>query len=305
MSFRADLSRHFRGELKENEPLATRTSVRVGGRADLFARPEDPEDLRILLAAAGAADVPITLLGGGANTIVADAGVEGLTIKLPVWGGETLLDETGGTFVFGAGMPIARIPAAMKAHDLVGAEFLAGIPGTIGGATAMNAGTKNGEMVQVVEAVELVDPEGARFWPRDELVFRYRHCELPEGAVVTRVRIRLHREDDAGLARSREAMEADLAYRRRTQPLHLPNSGSVFQNPPGDHAGRLIEMAGLRGRRQGGAQIAEQHGNWIVNHGGATGADVAFLIELARAEVLARSGVDLQTEVKRIGRWET
>lgn len=99
-------------------------------------------------------------------------------------------------------------------------------------------------------------------------------------------------------------MEADLAYRRRTQPLHLPNSGSVFQNPPGDHAGRLIEAAGLRGRRQGGAQIAEQHGNWIVNHGGATGADVGFLIDLARAEVLARFGVELQTEVKRIGRWE-
>ena len=146
----AELRRHFRGELGKDDPLASRTSVRVGGGADHFARPADVEDLRVLLAAVADAQVPLTVLGGGANSIVADAGVEGLVVRLPVWKGEETLDEAGGTFVFGAGEPIAMIAGAMKRHGLVGAEFLAGIPGTIGGATAMNAGTKNGVTVQVV-----------------------------------------------------------------------------------------------------------------------------------------------------------
>lgn len=304
VSIRSDLFRHFRGELRRNEPLAPRTSVRVGGAADLFARPADAEDLRVLLAAAADGGVPVTVLGGGANTIVADGGVEGVVVKLPAWSEEPTFDEGGGTFVFGAGEPITKIAQAMKKHGLVGAEFLAGIPGTIGGATAMNAGTKNGETVRVVEAVEIATPEGARWWARDELVWRYRGCELPRGGVVTRLRVRLRRPaGEAELQASRAAMETDLAYRRRTQPLHLPNSGSVFRNPPGDYAGRLIEACGLKGLRQGGAQIAEGHANWIVNLGGATGGDVSYLIEKARAEVRARFGVELEPEVKRIGRW--
>ncbi len=304
MSFLAELQRHFRGELRENEPLAPRTSVKAGGAADFFARPADAGDLRVLLAAAADAEVPVTVLGGGANTLVSDEGVAGVVVKLPAWSGEAQVDEAGGTFVFGSGEPITKIPGAMKKHGLVGAEFLAGIPGTIGGACAMNAGTKNGETVRVVQAVELASPEGARWWARDELVWRYRSCELPAGAVVTRLEVRLRRPaGEAELAASREAMEADLAYRKRTQPLHLPNSGSVFQNPPGDFAGRLIEACGLKGLRQGGAQIAEGHANWIVNLGGARAADVSFLIEKARAEVRERFGVELTPEVKRIGRW--
>lgn len=304
MSFYAAMTRHFRGEIRKNEPLDHRTSVRVGGAADFFARPADAEDLRLLLAAAAEAEIPVTLLGGGANTIVADAGVEGVVVKLPAWGVEERLDETGGSFVFGAGEPIARIAGTMKRHGLVGAEFLAGIPGTVGGATAMNAGTKHGEIVQVVEAVEIATAEGARWWRREELVWRYRCCEIPPGGVVTRLAVRLRRpRDEAELLASREAMAADLAYRRRTQPLHLPNSGSVFRNPPGDFAGRLVEACGLKGHRRGGAQIAEMHGNWIVNLGGATGADVSYLIEKARTEVRDRFGVELETEVKRIGRW--
>lgn len=304
MSIRSDLFRHFRGEWKENEPLAPRTSVRAGGAADVLARPVDAADLRVLLAAAEEARLPVTVLGGGANTLVSDDGVAGIVVKLPAWQGEASLDATGGTFVFGAGQPIAKIPGAMKEHGLVGAEFLAGIPGTIGGATAMNAGTKNGETVRVMDEVELATPSGARWLFRDELVWRYRACELPAGAVVTRVRVRLRRPaDEAELAASRAAMEADLAYRKRTQPLHLPNSGSVFQNPPGDFAGRLIEACGLKGLRHGGAQIAEGHANWIVNLGGAKAADVSYLIEKARSEVRERFGVELHPEVKRIGRW--
>ena len=303
MAYLDELRRHFRGELKTNEPLAVRTSVRAGGAADVFARPVDPEDLRVLLASCAAADVPLSVLGGGANTLVADDGVEGVVVKLPVFAAESALDADGGSFVLGAGAPIAKVAQLMKEHDLAGAEFLAGIPGTLGGAVSMNAGTKNGETVRVVEAVEITSPHGVRWVARGELEWRYRACELPVGGVVTRVRIRLHRPDSMGLAASRRAMEADLAYRKSTQPLHLPNSGSVFTNPPGDHAGRLIEAVGLKGRRAGNAQISEQHANWIVNHGGARASDVRALIELARSEVAARFGVTLVPEVKLLGRW--
>ncbi|AKU91861.1 UDP-N-acetylmuramate dehydrogenase [Vulgatibacter incomptus] len=303
MSLHGELSRHLRGELRANEPLAVRTSVRTGGAADLFARPADSDDLRVLLVACASADVPVTVLGGGANSLVADDGVEGVVVRLPAAPAEEALDESGGSFVLSAGAPITKVPQLMKAHGLVGAEFLAGIPGTLGGATAMNAGTKNGELVQVVEAVELASASGVRWIPRDELTWRYRRCELPVGSVVTRLRLRLRRVDEAGLQASRAAMEADLGYRKRTQPLQLPNSGSVFTNPPGDHAGRLIEACGLKGRRQGGAQISELHANWIVNLGGARSSDVRFLIEAAKAEVAARFGVELTPEVKLLGRW--
>jgi len=305
LAYLDELRRHFRGELKIDEPLAVRTSVRAGGAADVFARPVDPDDLRVLLATCAAAGVPVSVLGGGANTLVADAGVEGVVVKLPVFAAESALDADGGTFVLGAGAPIAKVAQLMKEHGLAGAEFLAGIPGTLGGAVAMNAGTKNGETVRVVDAVEVASAEAVRWVAGSDLNWRYRACELPVGGVVTRVRIRLHRPDEAGLAASRRAMEADLAYRKSTQPLQLPNSGSVFTNPPGDHAGRLIEAVGLKGRRAGNAQISEQHANWIVNLGGARASDVRALIELARAEVAARFGVTLVPEVKLMGRWPT
>lgn len=300
----ATLSGKLRGELHPDEPLAPRTSVRAGGAADLLVRPADGEDLRLLLVACADAAVPVTILGGGANTLVADAGVAGVTVRLPVAREEALLDAEGGSFVLGCGAPIARIPQLMREHHLVGGEFLAGIPGTLGGALAMNAGTKNGECQRVIEAVELADVSGIRWVPREELTFHYRRCELPAGAVALRLRVRLSRADEAGLAASQEAMAADLAYRRRTQPLQQPSSGSVFQNPPGDAAGRLIEACGLKGLTQGGAQISEKHANWIVNLGGALAADVAFLMDHARAEVRARFGIELHPEVKRIGRWE-
>lgn len=304
MSLLGELGRHLRGELRENEALASRTSLRVGGAADLFARPSDPDDLRILLSVCADRGVPVSILGGGANTLLSDEGVEGVVVRLPVFAEEEAFDEEGGTFTLGAGAPITRIPQLMKRHRLVGGEFLAGIPGTLGGATAMNAGTRQGESVQVIRAVEVVTPEAVRWIPKEELRWRYRHCALPEGGVVSRVRVRLLRADEEGLARSRQAMEADLGYRKGTQPLHLPASGSVFTNPPGDHAGRLIEAAGLKGLWRGKARISELHANWIVNHGGAIASDVRSLVDAARDEVEARFGILLEPELKLLGRWQ-
>lgn len=285
-------------EVKRDAPLAPWTSVRVGGAAEVLLRPASPDALVAALRFARDEGVPLTILGGGANTLVGDLGVPGFTVKLPRGYFEEALEPTGDgvSFTLNGSAGINRVATVMKKHALVGAEFLAGIPGTIGGAIAMNAGTRQGEAMTCVEAVELATPDGLG-WVTG-LRYRYRHTELPAGAVVTRARFRLVRGD---VEASQARMDAELAYRKRTQPLSQPNFGSVFTNPPGEYAGRLIEGVGLKGHRVGGAQISERHANWIVNLGGATAADVTALMALACARVLEATGVTLTPEVKRVG----
>ncbi|MHB8876773.1 MAG: UDP-N-acetylmuramate dehydrogenase [Myxococcaceae bacterium] len=285
-------------EVRPDEPLAPKTSVRVGGAAELFVRPGSVGGLVATLARARDQGLPVTVLGGGANTLVGDAGVPGVTLKLPsdLFPEEVAPGPSECRLSLGAGAPIARVVGLMKAHGLVGAEFLAGIPGTLGGAVAMNAGTKTGECMSVVEALEVATADGVGWLSRDQVRFGYRHTELP--GVVTRVRLLLPRGDGAA---SHKAMEADLGYRRRTQPLGQPTFGSVFRNPPGDFAGRLIEGAGLKGHTVGGAQFSLLHANWIVNLGDANARDVAALIELARARVQGGTGIELIPEVIRVG----
>lgn len=283
-------------ELKRNEPLAPWTSMRVGGAAEMLVKPASADSLQKVLLFAHREGIPLSILGGGANTLVGDLGVPGITLKLAT---DYYPEEIKGTTItLNAGSAIARIVTLMKQHGLVGAEFLAGIPGTLGGATAMNAGTKNGECMSVVEAVELATGDGLG-WVTG-LAFRYRHTELPEGAVVTRIRFALRSGDTA---ESASKMEADLAYRKRTQPLSQPNFGSVFTNPSGHFAGSLIEKTGLKGHRIGNAQISTLHANWIVNLGAATAADVTGLMAEAQRRVLADTGVTLTPEVKRLGRF--
>jgi UDP-N-acetylmuramate dehydrogenase len=284
------------GELVEDAPLAPRTSCRIGGPADLLVRPRDPEALSRLLSTCAELAVPVFVLGGGANTLFADAGVRGVVLKLPQdFSGE---GEEAGELVFCAGAPIARLVERARAKKLVGMEFLAGIPGTLGGAAVMNAGTKLGSMADIVSRVEVATLAGAGFVPASELRYAYRHSELPPGAVVTRVAVRL-REGD--LAKSAALMEADKAARRKSQPLDQPSWGSTFVNPPGDAAGRLLEAAGLKGRRIGQAMISEVHANFVVNLGGATAVDALALMRLARSTVKERFGVVLEPEVRRVG----
>lgn len=299
---RAGLLTGLAADASPNESLAPWTSLRVGGPAELLVRPRSPEALVALLARAKAEGIPVHVLGGGANTLVGDLGVPGITLKLPA---DLFPEEVqpsgageGGWVTLGAGAAIARLINVMRTRGWVGAEFLAGIPGTIGGAVAMNAGTKQGECKRVLEAVELATPDGVGWVARSALTIHYRHTELPAGAVLTRARFRLLEGD---IEASRAAMDADLGYRKRTQPLSQPNCGSVFQNPPGDHAGRLIESVGLKGTVLGGAQISPLHANWIVNLGQARAADVVGLIERARERVREATGIVLVPEVKRVG----
>jgi UDP-N-acetylmuramate dehydrogenase len=287
-------------EVKAGEPLAPLTSVRVGGPAEALVRPRNPDTLVALLRLAREEGAPVTLLGGGANTLVGDGGVRGVTLRLP---GDLFPEvaEVGadeGRLTLGAGAAIVRLINQMRSNGLVGAEFLAGIPGTLGGAVAMNAGTKNGECFRAVEAVEVATVDGVGWLTKAQIPHAYRHSELPPGGVVTRVRFLLPKGD---LAASKQAMDKDLAYRKSTQPLSQPNFGSVFTNPPGDFAGRLIEKVNLKGHTLGRAQVSTLHANWIVNLGGATARDVLGLITLMQERVRAETGVELKPEVKRVG----
>ncbi len=286
--------------LKRQEPLAPWSSVRVGGAAEALVRPASLSQVAEVLALARREQVPVSILGGGANTLVGDLGVPGITLKLPsVLEPEALtVTPSGATLTLNAGSAIARLITLMKQNQLVGAEFLAGIPGTLGGAVSMNAGTKNGECMRVVEAVELATPDGVGWVPASQLAFRYRHTDVPAGSIVTRVRFTLPTGD---LADSAAKMEADLSYRKRTQPLSQPNFGSVFTNPVGDFAGALIEKSQLKGHRIGQAQISTVHANWVVNLGGATAHDITSLMALAQLRVREDSGVELTPEVKRLG----
>lgn len=294
--WRAEVEAVVRGQCLRDAPLAPRTAIRVGGPADLMVRPADAADLSALLGACRRLSVPVTVLGGGANLLVSDRGVRGAVVRLPPDFGEEAGE--GGRLVLSAGAPTSRLTQRAQERGLVGCEFIAGIPGTLGGAVAMNAGTKIGEMKDVVSRVEVATPEGARWIEAADLGFAYRTCRLPPGAVVTRVEFRLRPGD---VAASRAAMEADKEYRRRTQPLTQPSWGSTFRNPPGDHAGRLLEAAGLKGHRIGGAMWSDVHANFVTNLGGATAADCLALIRLARQRVRERFGVELELEVRLAG----
>jgi UDP-N-acetylmuramate dehydrogenase len=273
----------------------------VGGAAALFVRPADREDLSYILRLAREFGQPVTILGGGANTVIGDAGVPGITLKLRSDEPENIRDLGDSIEAeVPAGAPSARLVQVAREHGLLGAEWAAGIPGTIGGLTAMNAGTRVGEMKDVVTEAFLCGPEGGAWVPASTLHFAYRHSELA-GRVVARVRCRLKKGKPAEVAASLAAMEADRAYRKRTQPLNLPNSGSVFRNPPGDHAGRLVEAAGLKGMGEGGARISPQHANFIVNEGGATAKDVTTLMARMQRAVRERFQIPLALEVRLVG----
>ncbi len=287
----------LRGELLHDEPLAAHTSWRVGGPARRFYRPADREDLVAFLRALDP-DEPLLWLGLGSNLLVRDGGFPGTVIatrgRLDVLvqrGGRGLYAEAGG-----ACAKLARFAARAR---LVGAEFLAGIPGTLGGALAMNAGAFGGETWPLVRAVETIDRSGRvrRHLPG---VFEigYREVRGPAGEWFLAAELELE-PGDTTTARVR--IKSLLERRATAQPIGLPSCGSTFRNPPGDHAARLIEAAGLKGERSGDARVSEKHANFIINTGAARAVEIEALIERVQGEVERRFGVRLVTEVHRVG----
>lgn len=297
---RAIDTRRLRGELTEDVPMARLTSWRVGGPAERLYRPADVDDLALFLSLLPA-DEPLTWIGLGSNLLVRDGGVRGTVIAL-----HGMLDEleviAPGVIRAGAGVPCAKVARFAAKNGLVGGEFLAGIPGTMGGALAMNAGAFGGETWEKVARVETLDREGRRHVRMaDEYRIGYRSVQGPAEEWFTACELVLAAGDgEASQARIREL----LSRRGETQPTGLPSCGSVFRNPPGDHAGRLIEACGLKGHCIGGACVSEKHANFIINTGDATAQDIEALIAHVQATVAREHGIELIAEVRVIGEEE-
>ncbi len=281
-------------------PMSRCTSLRVGGPADALATPADRGELARLLAVCRAERLPHVVLGAGFNTLVQDGGIDGVVIRL----GELrrLEERPGGLLRAEAGVSHNQLVKLCLARGYSGLAFGAGIPGTVGGWVAMNAGVPERETGDVVREIEVMSPSGRRLrhLPRERLRFRYRGLRgLAPGSLIVSALLEVGIAEPASVRA--EALRM-LERRAHSQPLDVPSCGSVFVNPPGDFAGRLIEAAGLKGRRIGGAQLSPVHANFIVNLGGASARDVLALIELAREAVAAASGVRLATEVRILGR---
>jgi UDP-N-acetylmuramate dehydrogenase len=295
---------HFtglRGTLTRDAPLAKYTSWRAGGPADTLYVPADRDDLAMFLRQWPSVE-PLSVLGLGSNTLVRDGGVRGAVVIMHNPG--AVLAVADGLIYAEAGAASPKLARFAATHGCAEAEFLAGVPGTVGGALAMNAGCYGGETWPYVARVEVATREGS-FVVRDpsDYTIGYRSVRRADGTapdgIFTAAWFRFPVGDSsASRARIREL----LARRIATQPLSLPNAGSVFRNPPGDHAARLIEACGLKGHAIGGARVSEKHANFIVNPAGkAKAADIEALIAFVRATVLANTGVNLEPEVRIVG----
>lgn len=290
-------SHGLRGQLLRNEPMNRHTSWRVGGPADSLYIPADLDDLAAFLKQLPANE-PLAWVGLGSNLLVRDGGVRGTVVMTSgALNGLSLLADS--MVRAEAGVASAKVARFSTDHGLAGAEFLAGIPGTIGGALAMNAGAFGGETWNIVHAVETLDRHGElRVRLASDYEVGYRHVAGPAGEWFVAAHFRLLRDEHS---QGKALIKSLLARRAATQPTQLPNAGSVFKNPPGDHAARLIEAAGLKGAREGGASVSDMHANFIVNQNGATAADIERLIARVQTEIQKKFGVRLEPEVRVMG----
>lgn len=288
-----------RGRVARNEPLARYSTLRIGGPADLLIEPADRDDLAHVVRALLERGTPHVVLGGGSNLLVSDAGFRGAVVRTA---GLQAIRFEGTQVVAEAGVNLARLARYCAKAGLRGIEGLCGIPGTVGGAVAMNAGACGIDTGTHLIAADLLDAEGREvsLCP-DRLGLRYRHSNLPEHHLcLLSGRFALAPDDP-------QAISADVArheeYRRRTQPHSERNAGCMFKNPPGDSAGRLLDAAGAKTLEVGGARISDLHANFIINRGNATAWDVVKLMERAMGRVFDVFGVRLEPEVQRVGEW--
>jgi UDP-N-acetylmuramate dehydrogenase len=279
-------------------PMAPLTTFRIGGPADLYLEPESDADLVAASQALASGDLPHVVIGKGSNVLVDDHGFGGLVLRLGR--GYRWAARDGTRLSAGGAMPLPALAGVAARHALDGLSFGVAIPATLGGAVKMNAGAHAGQMADVIVDIHVfrLDEGRAEHVSADEAGFSYRRSSLPADAVVTGATVGLRPGDPVAI---RAAMDAARGWRRSTQPLAEPNCGSVFKNPPAGYAAKLIEEAGLKGARIGGAQVSTKHANFIVAHDGALAADVRALIDLIRHEVEAQTGIVLEPEVQMIG----
>nr|WP_035213931.1 UDP-N-acetylmuramate dehydrogenase [Desulfitobacterium hafniense] len=285
----------MRGRIEHRYPLQKLNTWRIGGLAETVCWPESEEELREIWFKCQEQGIPFRLFGRGSNVLFPDEGLSGVTVistglAQSVWDSEWV--------TVGAGYSLARLSQEAADRGLTGLEFARGIPGTVGGAVVMNAGAHGGSIQDILEEVKILAPEGeVQRLAKEDIQFGYRECSLRDQAIVLEGVFHLKPGDPDVI---QATMSENLARRKAAQPLELPNAGSVFRNPPGGSAGRLIEEAGWKGKRLGGAQVSSKHANFIVNQGNATARDVLALIREIKKDVHHQFGVELKTEVRYI-----
>ncbi|WP_372663048.1 UDP-N-acetylmuramate dehydrogenase [Cohnella sp.] len=294
----AELEQARIGRVRLHEPLAGHTTWKIGGPADLFVMPDTEEQLAAALALLYRHGVPWCVLGRGSNTLVSDKGIRGAVIKLGDGFDEIRFEDD--TVTAGASYSFIKLSVMAGKEGLTGLEFAGGIPGTVGGAVYMNAGAHNSDISRILQSVDITWEDGSReVLGNEQMAFTYRHTILHERrGIVTRAVFRLEEGDRKEIA---AAMATYKDRRRRTQPLQMACAGSVFRNPPNDHAARLIETAGLKGLREGGAEVSQVHANFIVNHGDATAEDVLTLMRRVQQTIEQTNGILLVPEVLLMG----
>lgn len=285
----------FKGNISISEPLSRFTTFRIGGPADYYLEPKDREDLVNLVKYLNEINYPFIIIGNGSNVLISDEGIRGVAINLE-FGFNKI--EVFKNFVFAeAGIRLSKLVDVCIEHSLVGIENLAGIPGTLGGAILMNAGAYGGEISDYILKVEIFDGDSIRFLSKEECGFAYRKSNL-EGKIILSAEFQLQTGDkEKAKARRKEL----LLKRNQSQPVELPNAGSIFKNPPNNFAAKLIEKAGLKGLTVGGAKVSEKHANFIVNFNNASANDVLELMKIIQESVYQKFGILLEPEIKMFG----
>lgn len=290
-----DIRRNFRGRIAINEPVGPYTTFRIGGAADIYLEPLDKDDALALINHLEAGGVPFFLMGNGSNILVSDDGIRGAVVNLEA--GFNYMSYDDGVVRAGAGVKLAKFVDFCIRNGRRGAEMLAGIPGTLGGAIIMNAGAYGGEISDHMLSVELIRDRKLTTITAEEGGFAYRTSNL-RGSVVLEASFRF---PEGPPEEMKTVRRETLLKRNESQPVAWPNAGSIFKNPPGDYAARLIQECGLKGRAVGNAEISELHANFIINRGGASADDVIALIKIARQAVLERFDIELELEIKLVG----
>ena len=290
-----DIRKFFRGTILLGEPLNKYTSFRIGGPADYYLEPADKDDVVGIVSYLQEQGIPFLVIGKGSNLLISDDGIRGAVINFERGLNDMRIE--GDLILVEAGVPLARFVEFCVQRGYRGVEMLPGIPGTLGGAIMMNAGAYGGEISDHLIEVEVLRGNKIVKVKKEDAGFLYRGSGF-KGDVILNASFKLPEGDKAEIIKLRREL---LIKRNRSQPVNYPNSGSMFKNPPGSFAAKLIEGAGLKGERHGKAQISERHANFIVNLGGATANDVLALIELARRTVFEKFGISLELEVKLLG----
>jgi UDP-N-acetylmuramate dehydrogenase len=289
------VSARLRGDVKRDEPLSRHTSLKVGGPADCFALPADQDDLRALVESLQQEGIPWFVIGGGYNLLARDGGFRGVAISLARL---NAIEQQGQLVIAGAGTFNGVLVRSAQRAALAGLEFLIGIPGSVGGALAMNAGAHGEAILDRGTRLTTMTDGVIRVREKADLRYGYRFLDLAPGEIILGAAFTLEPGDPVALE---ERIEGFLAHRRHAQRVSQPSAGCFFKNPQGEHAWRLIDQAGMRGCRVGGAQVSAVHANFLVNRGGARAQDFLRLAALVKEKVMATSGIALEEEVRIVG----